>query len=62
MSGNLLTGIVDSKVFQGDFVDFQVCTGGVILLARAHPSLRTPVGEAVHIRIAPEKCVVLTGS
>jgi iron(III) transport system ATP-binding protein len=62
MSGNLLTGIVDSKVFQGDFVDFQVRAGGVTLLARAHPSLRTPVGDAVHIRIDPEKCVVLTGS
>jgi iron(III) transport system ATP-binding protein len=59
--GNLLAGIADSKVFQGDFTDFQVRVGGVTLLARAHPSLRTPVGETIHIRIDPEKCVVLTG-
>ena len=59
-TGNLFAGIVDSKVFQGDFADFQVRAGGVTLLARTHPSLRTPVGEGVHIRIDPEKCVVLT--
>lgn len=59
--GNRLIGIVDSKVFQGDFIDFQVRVHGVTLLARAHPALRTPVGDSVHIRIDPEKCVVLTG-
>jgi len=56
---NVFSGTVDSKVFQGDFVDFQIRAGGQNLLARAHPSLRTPVGEAVHMRLDPEKCVVL---
>jgi iron(III) transport system ATP-binding protein len=56
---NVLTGTVDSKVFQGDFIDFKVRVGGATLLARTHPSLRTPVGGAIHIRIDPEKCVVL---
>ena len=56
---NALTGIVDSKVFQGDFIDFQVRVDGVTLLARTHPSLRTPVGGTIHVRIDPEKCVVL---
>ena len=56
---NAFTGVVDSKVFQGDFIDFQLRAGGATLLARTHPSLRTPVGEALHIRVEPEKCVVL---
>ena len=59
-SANAFAGLVDSKVFQGDFVDFQISAGGTMLLARAHPSLRTPVGEAVHIRIAPGKAVALS--
>ncbi|HEY4264972.1 MAG TPA: ABC transporter ATP-binding protein, partial [Micropepsaceae bacterium] len=58
---NRLIGIVDSKVFQGDFADFQVRVDGLTLLTRTHPSLRTPVGENIHIRIDPEKCVVLAG-
>ena len=56
---NAFTGTVDSKVFQGDFLDFQVRGNGVMLLARTHPSLRTPVGDAIHLSIAPEKCIVL---
>jgi iron(III) transport system ATP-binding protein len=56
---NVFSGAVDSKVFQGDFVDFQIRARGMNLLARAHPALRTPVGEAVHVRLDPEKCIVL---
>jgi iron(III) transport system ATP-binding protein len=59
IQANMFTGLVDSKVFQGDFIDFQLRVGAVTLLARAHPSLRTPVGEPLHIRIEPEKCIVL---
>jgi iron(III) transport system ATP-binding protein len=58
-SVNTFAGNVDSKVFQGDFVDFQIRVDGVTLLARSHPSLRTPVGDMIHLRIDPEKCVVL---
>jgi iron(III) transport system ATP-binding protein len=58
---NVFTGTVESKVFQGDFVDFQIRAHGLNLLARSHPSLRTPVGDAVHIRLDPDKCVVLGG-
>ncbi len=56
---NLCTGIVDQKVFQGDFTDFQVRVGEQMLLSRAHPSLRTPVGDTIHVRLDPVKCVVL---
>jgi len=56
---NLFSGTIDAKVFQGDFVDFEVRVNETRLLARAHPSLRTPVGTAIHVRIAPDKCVLL---
>ncbi len=56
---NRWTGTVENKVFQGDFVDFTVRVNGIRLLSRAHPSLRTPVGGAIHVRAAPDKCVVL---
>jgi iron(III) transport system ATP-binding protein len=59
--GNHLSGIVHSKVFQGDVTDFQIRIDDTILLARAHPSLRTPVGGTIHVRLDPEKCVVLAG-
>jgi iron(III) transport system ATP-binding protein len=56
---NLFSATVDAKVFQGDCVDFEVRVNGTLLLARAHPSLRTPVGAPIHVRIAPDKCVIL---
>jgi hypothetical protein len=28
-------------------------------LARAHPSLRTPVGETIHVAMNPEKCIAI---
>jgi iron(III) transport system ATP-binding protein len=56
---NLSTGIVDAKVFLGEFVDFQVKVGDTVLLARAHPSLRTPIGGPIHIRMNPEKCIAI---
>jgi hypothetical protein len=31
----------------------------VVLLARAHPSLRTPVGDAIYLRMKAEKCVAI---
>ena len=61
-AANAFTGTVSSKVFQGDFADFQVQVGNVTLLARTHPSLRTPTGEPIHLSIDPEKCIVLAPS
>jgi iron(III) transport system ATP-binding protein len=60
MSGdNMIKAIVDQKVFLGDFVDFQVKAGDFTLLSRAHPSLRTPIGDTIHVRMKPEKCVAI---
>ncbi len=56
---NSCTGVVDQKVFLGDFVDFQVKVGEYTFLSRAHPSLRTPIGDKIHVRMDPQKCVAL---
>jgi iron(III) transport system ATP-binding protein len=57
---NLSSGLLDQKVFLGDFIDCQVKIGDVILLSRAHPSLRTPVGGTVHVRTNPDKCIAIS--
>jgi iron(III) transport system ATP-binding protein len=56
---NIYAATVDQKVFLGEFVDFQVRIGSRSVQSRAHPSLRTRVGEALHVRIDPDKCVAL---
>ena len=56
---NTWAGTVDQKVFLGEAVDFQVVIGGQKLQSRAHPSLRTRVGEPIYVRIDAEKCVAL---
>ncbi len=56
---NTFHGIVDAKVFLGEYLDFQVKVGDRILLAKAHPSLRTPLGEKIFIRINADKCVAI---
>ena len=56
---NACHGKVEAQVFLGECMDFQVRVGETLLLARAHPSLRTPVGGTVHITMNPEKCVAI---
>ena len=58
---NTWQGTVDQKVFLGETVDFQVAIAGRKLQSRAHPSLRTPIGGAIYVRIDPEKCLALKG-
>ena len=53
-------GIVDQKVFLGEYADFKVKIGDYVLLARAHPSLRTPDGDSIHVRMNPDKCIAIT--
>jgi iron(III) transport system ATP-binding protein len=59
---NTYAATVDQKVFLGEFVDFQVKIGSRSVQSRAHPSLRTRVGESLYVRIDPEKCVALKAS
>jgi iron(III) transport system ATP-binding protein len=56
---NFCAGVVDAKAFLGDSLDFQVKIGDFVLLARAHPSLRTPVGDKIYVRMRAEKCVAV---
>jgi iron(III) transport system ATP-binding protein len=56
---NVSSGMVSAKVFLGDTVDFQVSVRGFLLLATAHPSLLTPVGNPIFLRVSSEKCVAL---
>jgi iron(III) transport system ATP-binding protein len=58
-SAYICHGTVDAKVFLGEHVDFQVRVGERVLLARAHPSLRTPVGDPIFARLDTQKCVAL---
>jgi iron(III) transport system ATP-binding protein len=56
---NVREGKVDQKVFLGECVDFQVKLGERTLLSRRHPSLRTPIGHPIFVRLDPDKCVAL---
>jgi iron(III) transport system ATP-binding protein len=56
---NTLEGTVDTKVFLGESVDFQVKVNERNLLSRAHPSLGTRVGHPIHLSLDPEKCIAL---
>jgi iron(III) transport system ATP-binding protein len=56
---NVLEGTVDTKVFLGESVDFQVKVKERNLLSRAHPSLGTRVGHPIYLSLNPDKCVAL---
>ena len=56
---NCFVAVVEAKAFLGDCLDFQIRIGEARLLARAHPSLRTPVGDTVYVRMRAEKCIAL---
>jgi iron(III) transport system ATP-binding protein len=59
---NVCEGTVHARVFLGEYLDFQVSVGERILLARAHPSLATGVGERTYVHLPPEKCIALEHS
>ncbi|SAK80546.1 sugar ABC transporter protein [Caballeronia glebae] len=56
---NVYTGTVAAKVFLGETLDFQIRVGEQIVLARVHPSHKTPVGETIHFSIDPASCIAL---
>src|SRR6201988_639047 len=57
---NVCNGTVDAKGFLGDYLDFHVKVGDAVLLARAHPSLRTPPGDPIYLRMKADKCVAIS--
>ena len=56
---NVCQGTVHAKDFLGDYLDFHVKVGDVVLQARAHPSLRTPTGDPIYLRMKADKCVAI---
>ena len=58
---NVCRGTVSGKEFLGDCLDFHVTVGDVVLLAKAHPSLRTPTGDPIYLRMKADKCVAIPG-
>ena len=56
---NVVRATVHAKDFLGEYLDFHVKVGDVVLQARAHPSLRTPTGDPIFVRIRAEKCVAI---
>jgi iron(III) transport system ATP-binding protein len=56
---NVCEGTVETRVFLGECVDFEIRVGGQRLLARAHPSLKTGVAQRIFLRLNPDKCMAL---
>jgi iron(III) transport system ATP-binding protein len=56
---NVCKGTVSASDFLGDYLDFHVKVGDVLLQAKAHPSLRTRTGGEIYLRIRPEKCIAM---
>jgi iron(III) transport system ATP-binding protein len=56
---NVCKGTVNAKDFLGDYMDFHVKVGDLVLLAKAHPSLRTPTGDPIYLHLKAEKCVAI---
>ena len=55
----VIVGSVEAKVFLGECIDFRIDVNGIILLARSHPSVRTPVGGSIYMSIDPAKCTIV---
>jgi iron(III) transport system ATP-binding protein len=56
---NIIRGTVQAKDFLGEYLDFHLKVGDVVLQSRAHPSLRTPIGDKIFARLRAEKCVAI---
>jgi iron(III) transport system ATP-binding protein len=55
----IIRATVHHKDFLGEYLDFQVKVGDVVLQSRAHPSLRTPTGDPIYVRMKADKCVAI---
>jgi iron(III) transport system ATP-binding protein len=56
---NVIRATVHTKDFLGEYLDFHVKVGDVVLQARAHPSLRTPTGDPIFVRMKADKCIAI---
>ena len=62
VSVNAWHAMVDQKVFLGEAMDFRIKVGERVLLSRAHPSIRTPIGQPIWARVNPSKSVAMPAS
>ena len=58
---NVCRGKVSAADFLGDYLDFRLEVGNVVLVAKAHPSMRTSIGEYVYLRMRADRCVAIPG-
>jgi iron(III) transport system ATP-binding protein len=58
-NANVFYGSVNAKIFLGEVLDFQVKMGEKIMLARSHPSQKTPVGNPIYFYVNPGDCIAL---
>jgi len=56
---NAFEGVVEAKLFLGEFIEFQIKLGDMTMLARVHPSYSPQVGTKVYLGMNPEKCVAI---
>ena len=56
---NAFEGVVEAKLFLGEFIEFQIKLGDTMMLARVHPSFSPQVGTKVYVGMNPEKCVAI---
>jgi iron(III) transport system ATP-binding protein len=56
---NVIAGVVDFKVFLGEYMDYQVKVGDRQILARVHPSFMAHVGATVYMKMNPTKCITI---
>ncbi|WP_306395633.1 ABC transporter ATP-binding protein [Telluria beijingensis] len=56
---NVTEGVVDTKVFLGEYMDYQVRVADRIVLARVHPSFNVSTGSTVYLSMNPEKCICI---
>ena len=59
VSVNAWHALIDQKVFLGEAMDFRVKVGERILLSRAHPTIRTAIGEHIWVHVDPSKSVAM---
>ena len=62
VSVNAWHAMVDQKVFLGEAMDMRIKVGERILLARTHPSIRTPIGQPIWAHVNPHKSVAMPAS
>jgi iron(III) transport system ATP-binding protein len=60
--GNVWRTTVDQKIFLGEAMDFRLKVGDRMLLSRAHPTVRTPIGHDTWVRIDPSKVIAMRAS